>query len=111
MSMLIKSLSHTSRKQLENSRRVDIVWDTYIPNSIKESTREKRGKGVRRRLQATTSSHQTGQTSYVIQELFAFLSDQITTVDFPENKEIGITSGVTIDQWYHVIMKKQTLGC
>ena len=56
------------KKQLENSRRVDIVWDTYvIPNSIKESTREKQGKGVRRRLQATTSSHKTGQISYVIQ--------------------------------------------
>ena len=25
-------------KQLENTTRVDGVWDTYIPNSIKEST-------------------------------------------------------------------------
>ena len=37
-------------KQLENSKRVDIVWDTYIPSSIKESTREKRGKGFRRKV-------------------------------------------------------------
>jgi len=32
-------------KQLESSVRVDVVWDTYISSSIKESTREKRGKG------------------------------------------------------------------
>ena len=53
-------------KQLENSRRVDIVWDRYIPTSIKESTREKRGKGTRRGLQVTTSYQETGLTSYVI---------------------------------------------
>ena len=42
-------LPHIS-KQLESCTRVDIVWDIYIPNSIKESTREKRsrGKGIRR---------------------------------------------------------------
>ena len=28
-------------KQLEHSKRVDVVWDTYITSSIKESTREK----------------------------------------------------------------------
>ena len=33
-------------KQLQNSRRVDVVWDTYIPSSIKESARKKQGKGV-----------------------------------------------------------------
>ena len=54
------------RKQLENSKRIDIVWDTYIPSSIKESTREKQGKGVRRRFQARTSSQQSGQTSCMI---------------------------------------------
>ena len=34
------------KKQLEASKRVDVVWDTYITCSIKESTREKRGKGT-----------------------------------------------------------------
>jgi hypothetical protein len=32
------------KTQLENSKRVDIVWDTYIPRGIKESTRERRGR-------------------------------------------------------------------
>ncbi|KAG5883292.1 hypothetical protein JTB14_011542 [Gonioctena quinquepunctata] len=29
-------------KQLENSQRLDVVWDTYIPDSLEECTREKR---------------------------------------------------------------------
>ena len=37
-------------KQLENSNRVDVVWDEYIPSSIIESTRETRGKGIRRKV-------------------------------------------------------------
>ena len=43
-------LSHLS-KQLESCTQVDIVWDIYIPNSIKESTREKRGKGIQRKVE------------------------------------------------------------
>ena len=37
-------------KNLESSKRVDVVWDTYITSSIKESVREKRGKGIRRKV-------------------------------------------------------------
>jgi len=37
-------------RQLERATRVDVVWDTYIFDSLKESTREKRGKGVRRKV-------------------------------------------------------------
>ena len=42
-------LPHIS-KQLESCTRVDVVWDIYIPSSIKESTREKRGKGIWRKV-------------------------------------------------------------
>ena len=35
---------------LQTSKRVDIVWDTYKDNSIKDSTRVKRGKGQRRKV-------------------------------------------------------------
>ena len=37
-------------KLLNNASRVDIVWDTYIPTSIKAATREKRGKGARQKV-------------------------------------------------------------
>ena len=29
-------------------KRVDIAWDLYLPNSLKEATRSGRGAGVRR---------------------------------------------------------------
>ena len=87
------------RKQLENPKRIDIVWDTYIPSSIKESTREKRGNCVRRKvagknkLPANWADFLHDLTNKP--ELFAFLSNQIAIVDYPENKEIIITSGAT----------------
>lgn len=34
--------------QLRTADRVDIVWDVYLESSLKSTTREKRGKGVRR---------------------------------------------------------------
>ena len=37
-------------KNLESAKGVDVVWDTYITSSIKESVREKRGKGIRRKM-------------------------------------------------------------
>ena len=40
-------LPHIS-KQLENCTQVDIVWNIYIPNSIKESTREKKERNLKK---------------------------------------------------------------
>ena len=45
MNMLGMSMPYI-KKQLEASTRVYVVWDTYITCSL-ESTREKRGKGMR----------------------------------------------------------------
>ena len=33
-------------------KRIDIVFDVYLPNSLKAATREKRGRGVRKRVSA-----------------------------------------------------------
>ena len=33
-------------------KRVDVVWDTYICNSIKESTKKKRGNGIQRKMES-----------------------------------------------------------
>ena len=41
-------------KQLQSATRLDVVWDVYTPDSLKESTREKRGKGVRRKVYGKT---------------------------------------------------------
>jgi hypothetical protein len=34
-------------------KRVDIVWDHYFPHSLKNSTRENRGEGIRRKVTDT----------------------------------------------------------
>ncbi len=38
----------------QRSRRVDIIWDSYILDSLKEATQEKRGKSVRRKVTGNT---------------------------------------------------------
>ncbi|XP_041473700.1 uncharacterized protein LOC121422610 [Lytechinus variegatus] len=40
--------------QLERVDRLDIVWDVYIADSLKGTTREKRGKGIRKRVHSST---------------------------------------------------------
>jgi len=87
-------------KQLESSRRVDVVWDKYIPTSIKESTREKRGKGIRRRVEG--SNKLPGNWADFLrdstnkQELFKFLSSKIANMKCPERKEVVTTSDATV---------------
>ena len=41
--------------QLQHASRVDIVWDQYLENSLMCRARNKRGKGIRRRVDAATS--------------------------------------------------------
>jgi len=42
-------------KRLESADRVDVVWDQYLQNSLKSEARNKRGTGIRRRVEASTS--------------------------------------------------------
>ena len=42
------------QSHLQGTERLDDVWDTYRPESLKESTRQKRGKGVRRKVSEET---------------------------------------------------------
>ena len=78
-------------QQLRNSKRVDIVWDTYKVGSIKESTREKRGHGVRRKVAGKNKL--PGNWADFLRdttnkrELFTFLSDRIASLECPEGNE------------------------
>ena len=38
------------KQSIENVQKLDLVWDEYIPNNLKASTRQKRGTGARRRV-------------------------------------------------------------
>ena len=40
--------------QLHEAQRIDLAWDTYIPDSVKSSTRQRRRKGIWRRVLGKT---------------------------------------------------------
>ena len=43
-------LMYVSNYRAQNVKRIDLVWDRYIENSLKEGTSEARGTGTRRRF-------------------------------------------------------------
>ncbi len=43
---------------LDTVERAYVVWDSYITSSMKESAREKRGKGIRRKVVIRTSCNE-----------------------------------------------------
>ena len=71
-------------KQLQESRRLDIVWDTFIANSLNESTRLKKGQGRRRKVSGQTKLPKNWRDflrdSANKKELFAFLATKISSV-------------------------------
>ena len=76
--------------QLESVERVDIVWDVYVADSLESTTRQKRGKGVRRRVAPTTAIPQNWMDFLRVDEnkseLFMFLSEHVTTSQLKKAK-------------------------
>ena len=81
--------------QLKRASRVDIVWDQYFDNSLKSQTRSKRGRGIRRRVEASTNLPGNWKEFQQIDankiELFAFLVKHISQMVI--TKQIVTTSG------------------
>ena len=63
--------------------RVDIVFDTYKKDSLKETTRQKRGTGIRRKLEEQNQAPKYWHSFLRIDKnktkLLRFLSEQIIT--------------------------------
>ena len=78
--------------QLERVEQVDIVWDVYIQDSLKSTTRQKRGKGVRRRVASATAIPQNWKNFLCLDEnkteLFAFLAHNIKSISTEEGKDV-----------------------
>ena len=86
---------HIFENNLKSIDRLDLVWDIYKPDSLKEMTREKRGKGVRRIVSSTTKfpanwndflrmgENKKELFSYLAQEICKINSDKlvISTID------------------------------
>ena len=87
-------------KQLQDTKRLDIVWDTYIPDSLKESTREKRGQGIRRKV--SSQAKLPGNWMDFLrdplnkEELFTFLTNKIEEFNWPADKAVYVTSGQAV---------------
>ena len=80
--------------QLENTTRVDIVWDVYQTDSLKGTTRQKRGKGVRRRVVPSAATPKNWKDFLRVDdnktELLSFLSNQVTLIQ-TESKAVYAT--------------------
>ena len=67
---------------LKTANRLDVVWDRYFPNSLPNTTREKRGSGVRRKV--TSNGPLPVKWSTLLRcsenklELFSFLTAELT---------------------------------
>lgn len=85
---------------LQHTTRLDVVWDDYRPGSLKESTREKRGRGIRRKV----GSHVKLPKNWIQflrdnenkKELFEFLSAKVESFSFPDNRVVIITKGTKL---------------
>ncbi|CAC5423003.1 unnamed protein product [Mytilus coruscus] len=90
--------------------RVDVVWDTYVENSLKSATREKRRKGIRRRVQAQTNIpknwHGFLRVDENKRELFQFLSENLAEVANTEKKVICTVGENVISNQAHIDKSK-----
>ena len=80
------------RMQLETSMRLDIVWDTYIPDSLKESTREKVCTG---KYQAKQSYLANGWTFFMTQKTKKNCL-KVAEATFPPDSLVYVTSGESV---------------
>jgi len=88
------------KRQLENCNRIDIVWDTYKLDSLKEATREKRGKGKLKKVTPLTrmpvNFSSFLRNSRNKEGLFTLLTAEVASSEFPDGKEIYITAGNSV---------------
>ena len=81
---------------MQSAMRLDVVWDIYTPHSLKESKREKRGKGVRRKVSGETKLPGNWmdflRDSMNKKELFAFLTSKVAQFSWPPDKAVYVIS-------------------
>ena len=87
-------------RHLQDTKRLDVVWDEFIQNILKESTREKRGKGVQKQVSGSTKIPGNWKNFLGDQmnkkELFAFLTSKIESFSWPPTKSVCVTSGQAV---------------
>ena len=90
---------------LRSVDRLDIVWDKYRPDSLKASTRDKRGKGVRRRVLPDSRVPGNWQAFLRVDdnktELFGYISEELkaSKPDLEDQKQVINTKGEDVLSW------------
>ena len=86
--------------QFQKALRVDLVWDRYIEGSLKSTARAKRGKGIRRRVDARALIPSNWQDFLRVEgnktDLFKFLSRALMQSSIPEEKQLVVTDGESV---------------
>ena len=86
--------------KLQMVTRLDLVWDTYLADSLKGSTHAKWGQGVRRRVVAAAAIPGNWQNFLRVDsnktELFRFLSAALMEWFDREAKQLVITDGEAV---------------
>jgi hypothetical protein len=71
--------------QIQHCKRMDVIWDVYFENSLKEDTRNTRGKGIRRRVEPSSVIPGDWQAFLRVSknktELFSFLAKQTVLLE------------------------------
>ncbi|CAC5367122.1 unnamed protein product [Mytilus coruscus] len=82
---------------LKSCIRLDVIWDEYRQDSLKTSTPGKRGKGIRRRVQADPTIPGNWEPFLRIDdnktELFAYLAEQLLTLTPSDQTTVVSTKG------------------
>ena len=83
------------KTQLRHVKCVDIVWDEYVENSLRATTRSYRGAGVRRRVAANNQLPRNWKEFLRVdenrRELFKFLAESSSSLEV--EKQVILTYG------------------
>ena len=83
------------KKSLESVQRVDAVWDTYQPDSLKKGVRDSRGSGIPRKvsMQMKIPTNFAGflRVDSNKQDLFELIASELQQLVLPEGKSIHIS--------------------
>jgi len=81
---------------LQCAQRIDVVWDCYKPDSLKASTRAKRGSGIKRQVLPSAPMPKNWSdflhSDLNKQDLFLFLATSLACIAVPDNKVIVTTA-------------------
>ena len=100
-------LAHIINHQTQNVKRIDLVWNRYLENSLNQGTREARGSGSRRRVCDNAAIPLSWKSFLRLDdnktELFLYLTVSVASISIPDvgiisTTDVDVISSTTIDK-------------